>query len=94
MAPVEKEEFRQALTAIERMQQEIEEVTVTTDELDDILRGDEGRRMPGLLEDMKTVHTFIMKWERRELMMRGAFLLLSSNLVLTLLAIAAQVFLG
>jgi hypothetical protein len=87
MAPVEKEEFQNVLKTVERMEN-------TLDELDDVVRGDVGRRMPGLLEDMKTVHTFIMKWERRELMIRGAFLLLSSNIILTLLAIAAQIFLG
>ena len=86
MAPVEKEEFQQVLATVERIEN-------TLDELDDVVRGDVGRRMPGLLEDMKTVHTFIMKWERRELMIRGAFLLLSSNIILTLLAIAAQIFL-
>jgi hypothetical protein len=87
MAPVEKEEFQQVLETVERMER-------TVDEIDDVVRGDVGRRMPGLLEDMKTVHTFILKWEKRELMIRGAFLLLSSNIILTLLAIAAQIFLG
>jgi hypothetical protein len=87
MAPVEKEEFQQVLRTVERIED-------TLDELDDVVRGDVGRRMPGLLEDMKTVHTFIMKWERRELMIRGAFLLLSSNIILTILAIAAQIFLS
>lgn len=84
---VDKESFDRVLETVERMED-------TLDELDDVVRGDAGRRMPGLLEDMKTVHTFIMKWEKREYMIRGAFLLLSSNLILTLLAILAQVFLA
>lgn len=83
---IEREEFDSIKATLEHMED-------TLDELDDVVRGDAGRRMPGLLEDMKTVHTFIMKWEKREYMIRGAFLLLSSNLILTLLAIVAQVFL-
>ncbi len=82
---IEQEEFERVKATLERIED-------TIDELDDVVRGDAGRRMPGLLEDMKIVHTFIMKWERREYMIRGAFLLLSSNIVLTLLAIGAQIF--
>lgn len=78
---------------VEISREEYDEFRNVIDEIDDVVRGDTGRRMPGLLEDMKIVHTFIMKWERREYMIRGAFLLLSSNIVLTLLAIGAQVFL-
>lgn len=83
---VEREEFQSVLQTVKRIED-------TLDELDDVVRGDAGRRMPGLLEDMKIVHTFIMKWERREYMIRGAFLLLSSNIILTLMAIGAQIFL-
>lgn len=86
MTPGQREDFDKIIAKLEEMQR-------TVEELDDVVRGDTGRRIPGLMEDMRTVHDFIVKWDRREYMIRGAFLLLSSNIVLSVLAIIAQVFL-
>ncbi len=80
-------------TEIRELKETVNRVVDTLDEINDVVRGDEGRNMTGLVRDMVRVQVFIEKWERREYMVRGAFLLLSSNIVLTILGIAAA-FLG
>jgi hypothetical protein len=36
---------------------------------------------------MKVVHTFILKWDKREYTVRAFFILVTSNLVLTVLGL-------
>lgn len=84
------EENREVLEAIERIQITLQELVKTVDEIDDVVRGDEGRRLPGLLEDMDLVQQFVLKWDRREYMLRGALILVTSNIFLTVLALIGQ----
>ncbi len=86
MAPnFTKEEVEQAIAAWERVRD-------TVDELDDVVRGDSGRNIRGLIKDMEVVNAFILKWEKREYAIRLVLGLLSANLVVTALAIVAQFF--
>jgi hypothetical protein len=75
---MEKEQVLAAVTRIERQ----------LDGLDDAVFGDDRQGRDGLIKDMKVVHAFILKWEKREYTIRAVILLLSSNLVLTLLTLA------
>jgi hypothetical protein len=75
---MEKEQVIGAVTRIEKQ----------INDLDDAVFGDDRQGRDGLIRDMKVVHAFILKWEKREYTIRAVILLLSSNLVLTLLTLA------
>jgi hypothetical protein len=74
---MEKQEVLQALARIEKQQSE----------LDDAVFGDDRQGRDGLIKDMKVVHAFILRWDKREYAVRAVVLLLGSNLVLTLLSL-------
>lgn len=84
------EEGKEIIRALEEMKQEIKSLAVTVDELDDVVRGDPGRRLSGLLEDMDLVQEFIVKWDRREYMIRGVVVLLSSSILLSCISLIVQ----
>lgn len=86
-------ELKELQRIVKRIDHKLDEVKNQSDILDDLVRGDNDRNINGLQRDMLLVEQFIDKWEKREYMVRGAFLLVSSNIVLTILAIAAS-FLG
>ncbi len=73
----EKLEVMDALRRIEK----------TVSELDDAVFGDDRQGREGLVKDMKVVHAFILKWEKREYTIRAFFILMTSNLVITLLTL-------
>jgi hypothetical protein len=74
-------EKQQLLEAVDRIESQLEQ-------LDDAVFGDERQGRDGLIRDMKVVHAFILKWDKREYTVRAIILLLSSNLILTLLTLA------
>jgi hypothetical protein len=81
---VEKEEV---LKAIRRME-------TTLDELDDAVFGDDRQGREGLVKDMKVVHAFILKWDKREYAVRALFALLTTNLIVTLLTLVFTFVIG
>jgi hypothetical protein len=87
------DEGQKILDTLEDMRGELKDLANTVDELDDVVRGDPGRRLSGLLEDMDLVQEFIVKWDRREYMIRGVVVLLSSSILLSCVSLIVQLFL-
>lgn len=63
-------------------------------DLDDAVFGDDRQGREGLIRDMKVVHAFILKWEKREYTVRAVFILLTSNLVITILTLILTFVIG
>jgi hypothetical protein len=74
------EEKREVMDALRRIEN-------TVSELDDAVFGDDRQGREGLVKDMKVVHAFILKWEKREYTVRAFFILMTSNLIITLLTL-------
>ena len=80
-------EKREALEALNRIE-------ATVEELDDAVFGDERQGREGLVKDMKVVHAFMLKWDKREYTVRVFFALISANIVLTILGFILTLLLG
>lgn len=65
----------------------VREIKATISDLDDAVFGNERQGKEGLIKDMKIVHAFILKWEKREYAMRVGMMIVSSNLLLTVLSL-------
>ncbi len=78
---------------LKELKQTVDRVVDELDIMTDLVSGDDARNITGLVKDMVMVREFITKWDKREYLIRGVFLLLSSNLLLTILGIAVA-FLG
>ena len=93
LQPPDKSEVQLVREAINRVENHLSRIDNTVGELEDIVIGDERRNMQGMIKDITLIKLFVEKWERREYLARGIVLLLGSNLVLTLITLAATFFL-
>lgn len=80
----------EALKKLDHTLEELETLRDKVDELDDVVQGDQRRGINGMINDMKDVRAFMETWNKREYMVRGIVLLLSSNIVLGILGLALQ----
>lgn len=75
------------IETLNRIEQEVKDLA-------DAVYGNDREGRDGLIKDMKVVHVFILKWDKREYLVRWIALLLGSNLFLTILGFAFMLLTG